>query len=156
MKNNKYLIVSIAIIVISLSCNNSKNVVKKYFTGGYTSLEYSFSDFGIRNLKITFRNDSILELNNYVTKDNAPNALSFNLHSEYLYSKISINEILITKLIKSNFALKDNRYNKPYQGTFSDINNLFFNMTNDTVRFSNDFKKMQIREFCFEISKVPN
>ena len=49
-------------------------MLSNYVSNGYVTNEYTFSDSGLRNLRLKFLNDSILEVTNRVILEHeAPN-----------------------------------------------------------------------------------
>jgi len=141
------------IVILFLSCSAQNYfLVKRYFKTGYVGFEYSFSDFGVRNLKIKFLSDSIMEITNCVSYDNAPKALYFTLKQKYLYQidTDTWGVIVVKQLIESNKILNEDKYYKPYVGNFHNVSNIFPYINNDTIRLSKDLKKLQILEFSFD------
>ena len=145
------------IVILFLSCSAQNYfLVKRYFKTGYVGFEYSFSDFGVRNLKIKFLSDSIMEITNHVSYDHAyahtPTALYFTLKQKYLYQidTDTFGVIVVKQLIESNKILNEDKYCKPYVGNFHNVSNIFPYINNDTIRLSKDLKKLQILEFSFD------
>lgn len=158
MKNK--LIFTFLVLIFLVSCQTlyqkrKIHLLKSISENGYSGLKYSFEEHGQRNLFVVFYNDSILEVSNFA-KMPYIQQMQLNFKCIYLYRPINITEILILEDVDCNIPKKHNTgYLKPfdYYRTFTideeAVLYIFPNIYNDTIRFSADFKKLQIREFCF-------
>jgi|LSQX01.2.fsa_nt_gb hypothetical protein len=68
---------------------------------------------------------------------------------------LDIASIKIIKILQNDKYLSQNRYIKPYDTKqyYLDSNAVglvFPDIVGDTVRFSSDFQKLQVREFCLQ------
>jgi hypothetical protein len=149
----------IALLLLFFSCKASqqKNIYEKIVKDGYRNLKYKFSDNGNRGLIIEFSNDSLARVSNHTSIGHNYYLLNFN--REYIYQKSRLGVIVIEKLIKSDkSALNNDKYLKPYDNSSYVLDSnateyVFPDIIGDTIRFSSDFKKLQVREFCFEKTK---
>ena len=157
MKNYRILLLVVSISYLS-GCNSKfsqKRIITDYVSKGYTTFEYTFSDSGRRNLKIKFSSDSTLELSNHVSKANAPIYYLWNFNVEYSYSSISIGEIQVHQMLSSNAEkFTKGNYLKPYsRSNLKSKKDIFPDISGDTILFSPDFMKIQIKEFSFTINR---
>lgn len=123
---------------------------------GYIGSTYLFSDTRNRNLKIVFLNDSIIELSNTSKISTVFHRTYLNFECKYLYEGINLNEVYVVKDMDCKIPeFPSSQYLKPFEYRHftvddSAIEYIFPNITNDTIRFSADLQRLQIREFCFE------
>jgi len=146
----------ILLIVTCFSCKTSQysNIYTRIANKGYSGLSYEFSDMGSRNLSIYFLNDSTLKISNKT--DIGHNHHLSNFESIYSYNSLKLGELRIEQLLSTSKKKKylKQGYAKPYQNdpNFDQkAHNIFPNVQGDTIRFSSDFKNLQIREFNFAI-----
>lgn len=157
MKNYKILFLVVGISLL-LGCNSNffqKKIITDYVSKGYPTFEYTFSDVGMRNLKIRFLSDSILKVSNRVIKEHTPSHHLWNFDVQYRYSSDDIGIIQVHEMLSSNsnFFTKEN-YLKPYsRDKFNSKENIFPDINGDTLFFSSDFMKIQVKEFLFSIDK---
>ena len=145
----KYLFYLLAILLL-FCCTSNKIIVElKKKKGLYTNLNYVFSDNRIRNVSIHFDNDSVLTVSNNVYKEHSHSAYKYNFEESYRYQEIELGVISIVCQINGNNKDKYlEEYVKPYvNSTFINERSIFPNLLNDTIRFSSDFKRIQIKEF---------
>lgn len=126
---------------------------KQIANKGYAGMKYKFSDSGNRNIEITFNSDSTLVVINRTNIAQNYHLLSFN--RAYSYKMLDIASVKIIKILQSDKKLSRNRYIKPYDTKqyYLDSNAVelvFPDIVGDTVRFSSDFQKLQVREFCLQ------
>lgn len=117
---------------------------------------YKFSDNSNRNVTAVILNDSVIELNNRTNI--AHNHYLFNFKIVYKYEKAGFSSIVISKIISSNKSLSKGLYLKPFDFrpfTTDSVTSkyIFPDLLNDTLRFSKDHKRLQIKDFCFELYK---
>ena len=143
------------VFLIMCSCNAHKRIetYKQIAKKDYSGLMYKFSDSGNRNIRITFNNDSTITMTNRT--NSAQNYNLFYLNCIYSYKILNVNSIKIINTISSDKSLKKNNYLRPYdykQYVLDEnaINYILPDLVGDTIRFSADFQKLQVREFCFE------
>jgi len=79
--------------------------------------------------------------------------LSFN--RAYSYTMLNIASVKIVKMLQSDKNLSQNSYIKPYDTKQYYLDNnavklVFPDIIGDTIRFSSDFQKLQVREFCLQ------
>lgn len=146
----------IILIFVCFSCKTSQfniNIYSRIASRGYNGLSYGFSDMGSRNLKIKFLNDSTLKVSNRT--DISQNFYFSNFEMIYSYKPLKMGEIIVKELIQSDKKIEmEEGYLKPYENDPSfdqKAQHLFPNIVGDTIRFSSDFKRLQIREFNFSI-----
>lgn len=147
--------VSIFLLLLTfISCNvyRQANIYKRVANKGYVGMKYKFSDSGNRNIEIEFISDSIIHINN---KPNiAQTYYLFSFNSIYSYRILDIGGIYINRMLSSDKNLGKDSYIKPFSiKQYSHNNNevnVFPNLEGDTIRFSSDYRKLQVREFCFD------
>lgn len=126
------------------------------YAKGFVGSTFVFSDTRNRNLRIVFLNDSIFELSNTSSVPTVFHSNFLNFKCKFLYEKINIHKVYVVKDIDCKIPkLPSLQYLKPFDFSHFTIDEhaieyLFPNIDNDTVRFSADLQKLQIREFCFE------
>ncbi len=165
----KKLIYIFAVVIFLFSCRTTNRQIQSdlrelqknldVYVEGYIGSVFLFSDTRNRNLKIVFLNDSILELSNTSKISTVFHRTYLNFKCTYSYRALKLNEVKIIndtgcKIGKSS----EIQYLKPfeYRGYTIDenaVHYIFPNITNDTIRFSSDLNRLQIREFCFERSE---
>lgn len=143
------------VFLIICSCNSYKRIetLKQVAKKDYSGLKYKFSDSGNRNINITFNCDSTITVTNRTNI--AQNYHLFYFNCIYFYKIIDVSSINIIKTITCDKSLKKNNYIKPYNNKQysldkNTIDYIFPDLFGDTIRFSADFQKLQVREFCFE------
>ena len=141
------------ILVILLSSCRSRTTCKYHKIIHLRGLNYLFSDNGNRGLKIVFSTDTTLEVSNRSSISHNFYLVSFD--AQYLYTRNEIGTVVVRKKIKSSKDLQKSGYVKPYDGRGYPMDSLayryiFPDIEGDTLRFSSDFKRLQVREFCFE------
>lgn len=142
---------------ISSGCNRqySREALENYVVKGYIPFDYIFSDSGKRNLRLKFLTDSTLAISNRVTKEHAPTYYLYNFDVIYSYKPIEMGVIKILEPLNDNKVLDKGNYIKPYnKGSFVSIESVFPDIEGDSIFFSNDFKKIQIKEFSFDLAKA--
>jgi len=150
MKKVYFLLI---IVFSSCSAYRQGETYNKIVRNGFAGIKYSFSDSGNRNIEITFNDDSTL---NVINKTNiAQTYYLLNFDCFYSYKMLDIASIKIIKMLSSDKQLKQDGYLKPYDYRQYEINNsavqfVFPDLTGDTIRFSADLGKLQVREFCFD------
>ena len=150
----RVVLFAILFFVFSYKSFSQNKLLKRIVEKGYTDFKYIFSDNGNRNLTILFLNDSIIKISN--NSNIGENYSYLNFSSEYFYSKDKVGTIILGKIKTGNMTIKDkSRYLKPYENIPFPIDStavsyIFPNIEGEVIRFSSDFKKMQVREFCFE------
>ena len=153
----KLIITLIAIAGFIVGCSHKiseKKILTELVSNGYISNEYTFSDSGIRNLKIRFVNDTVLEVSNAVIRDHAPSQYRWLFSTQYKYSSPEVGVIAIEEVLSENNKLIDGNYVKPYsRAPFQSLESVFPDIKGDSIFFSQDFMKIQIREFSFGIVK---
>ncbi len=145
----------ILIILILSSCGSYRmaETYKRIANNAYAGMKYKFSDSGNRNIEITFNSDSTLVIINRTNIAQNYHLLSFN--RAYSYKMLDIASVKIVKMLQSDKKLSHNRYIKPYDTKQYYLDNnafelVFPDIVGDTVRFSSDFQKLQVREFCLQ------
>lgn len=141
------------------SCTSAyqSNVYKKIAETGYANLKYKFSDNGNRGLTIFFLNDTVVKVMNNTSI--AHNHYLLNFNSSYIYKKEKIGTVTVGRMIeRDKERLNKIRYAKPYEDVSYPLDSkavefIFPDIEGETMRFSADFKKLQIKEFCFEKTK---
>jgi hypothetical protein len=152
---NKVVLILIAGLISS--CSSRSSYPYKKFPSGLRGLSYNFSDNGNRGLEIRFLTDTTLTVDNRSSVSHNYYLVSFN--SKYLYRRNEVGTVIIQAKIDSNKRLrKSNIYRKPYDNRRYTMDSLAFqyvfpDIEGDTMRFSSDFKRLQIKEFCFERAK---
>lgn len=141
-------------LVVSLSC--APRVVDYSQFLHLKGLIYRFSDSGNRALKIEFLTDSTLLVNNASSISHNYYLVSFKC--KYLYRRNEIGAVVIGGKIDCDKPLQKSSYRKPYDNKTYTMDSLayqhiFPDIENDTLRFSSDFKRLQIREFSFDRTK---
>lgn len=144
------------ISILFFSCKSSyqSSVYKEIAETGYANLRYRFSDNGNRDLTIFFLNDSIVKVMNNTSI--AHNHYLLNFNSSYLYKRGNIGTITVGRLLESDKERPGKtKYAKPYENVSYPLDNkaieyIFPDMEGETMRFSADFKRLQVKEFSFE------
>ncbi|TKG87532.1 hypothetical protein EYV94_28205 [Puteibacter caeruleilacunae] len=150
--NKLYLLL---LIVACLSCSSYRQskTYKQIARYGYTGMKYRFSDSGARNIVLTFQNDSTLSVTNKT--DIAQIRYLLNFDCTYSYKWLDIASVEIREILSSNKELHQHGYIKPYDNRQfvydkNAVKMIFPDIVGDTLRFSGDYKKLQIREFSFD------
>jgi hypothetical protein len=151
LMKKEYLLLLI-IIISSCSSYRKAETYKQIAYKGYAGMKYKFSDSGNRNIEISFNNDSTITIINRTNI--AQNYYLLNFNSVYSYKMLDIGSININKMISSDKKLSKDKYIKPYSNKqyYLDDNAIkyvFPDIQGDTIRFSSDFQKLQVREFSF-------
>ncbi|HEY0769262.1 MAG TPA: hypothetical protein VGD31_02940 [Sphingobacteriaceae bacterium] len=145
--------ISLLAILLALfsSCNTATRTYRSFTHLG--GLAYRFSDNNNRILKIEFLTDSTLGVTNRSGLEHNYHLVDFN--SQYLYERSEIGTIVILKKIDRDKPLQKSIYRKPYDNRPYTMDSfayqyIFPDIEGDTLRFSSDFKKLQVSEFCFD------
>lgn len=143
----------LALLALISSCAPTSKYSKFAHLRG---LNYRFSDNGNRDLKIEFLTDTTLAVTNRSSISH--NYYLVNFDSKYLYERNEIGTVVIRNKISSDKELQKSMYRKPYDNRSYTMDNMayqyiFPDIEGDTLRFSSDFKKLQVKEFCFERAK---
>ena len=152
LRNFILKVVSAGIVVtICMLVFSGVNAANNY--ANYDKL-YKFSDNSNRNVNAIILNDSVIELHN--RSNIAHNYYLFNFKIVYKYEKVGFSSIVISKIISSNKSLSKGLYLKPYDFRLFTTDSvtskyIFPDLLNDTLRFSKDHKRLQIKDFCFEL-----
>ena len=124
--------------------------------------KYTFSDFGRRNLTFELINDSIIQISNK-DKCRIHDHNLVNFETKYIFESNEVSSLVVKKVYKDSRNNYDNniRYLKPFEYTHFKLSNnlqnyIFPSIVGDTLRFSADFRKLQVREFCFEAENPKN
>lgn len=149
----KEYILLLIIILSSCSSYRKAETYKQIANRGYVGMKYKFSDSGNRNIDITFNSDSTLAVTNRTNI--AQNFYLLNFNSIYFYKVLDIGSVKVNKVLTSDKKLSKSKYLKPYSNNQYYLDNtaieyVFPDIEGDTVRFSADFQKLQVREFSFE------
>lgn len=149
----KEYILFLVIILSSCSSYNKIESYKQIANKGYAGLKYKFSDSGNRNINVTFISDSTLAVTNKTNIAQTYYLLNFN--SIYSYKILDVGNLYINKILLSDKKLSKSRYIKPYSNKqyyldSTAVEYIFPNIEEDTLRFSADFQRLQIREFSFD------
>jgi len=151
-------IIIVLVILLFSACTINKvrtnRIYEHIASEGFNDLTYNFSDNGNRNLKIKFYGDSTLLLTNVTSISQTYYALSFKC--TYSFKQLNIGSLYISNKISCDKKLSKTKYLKPYDNQQYTINEnaidyIFPDIQGDTIRFSSDFKRLQIKEFCFEL-----
>ena len=119
----------------------------------YKGLHYTFSDYGDRNIDILFITNDTLQVTNHSTVPHRLGLLNFK--AIYYIKKLSPYEFCIERKISCDRKLKKNKYTKPYSRQRPLVGDdvldyIFPDLEKETIVFSNDFQKLQVKEFCFD------
>lgn len=146
------IFILVVLQVLISSCNPSAHTYSKFVH--LDGLTYRFSDNGNRALKIEFLTDTILAVTNKSSVSHNHHLVNFD--SRYLYRRNEIGTVAIQKKISSDKPLQKSRvYRKPYDNRGYTMDSsayqyIFPDIEGDTLRFSSDFKRLQVKEFCFD------
>jgi len=134
------------LIILLISCNSYKNL--NVFI---KNRSYVFSDNSIRKLKITFLNDTIIEIKNDI---GGLHYYPYSFSIKYSIEKIDYWKYVITKTVdKTNLRFR-NIYIHPYRnGKFIDYKDIFPDVIKDTIFFDVNYKKLLLKDFCFNYNK---
>lgn len=152
----RYIYIILLVIISSCASQRSLERYKQIEDQGYIGLKYKFSDSGNRNIEVTFEDDSTLHVVNRTNIQQSSYLLNFDIN--YSFKRASINSIVVDKYKSGDKRLFKKDYLGPYnyrQYTMDKdaIKYIFPDIKGDTLRFSPDFKKLQILEFCFDLEK---
>jgi hypothetical protein len=142
-----------AIIISSCGSYRIAETYKNIANKGYVGLRFRFTDSGNRNIEIRFDTDSILAVTNRTNI--AQNHYLLNFNCSYSYKVLDIGSIYIDKMLSTDKKLSKAKYIKPYNNRQYYLDNtaveyVFPDLEGDTIRFSADFKRLQIKEFSFD------
>jgi hypothetical protein len=146
----------ILIFLMIFSCRVSPQRLYKKFRR-LNGFSFTFSDSGRRYLKLRFLTDTTLLITNRSSVLHSYYFLNFD--SKYLYRRNEIGTVIVQSRIDSNKPLTTSTiYQKPYENRSYTMDSLAFryifpDIEGDTLRFSSDFKRLQVKEFCFERAK---
>ena len=158
------LILSLSLLTFSCKTNQKARKEIRQFrenmeihVKGYKGNEYVFSDTGNRNLRLIFINDTLLEISNTSNIASVFHRTYLDIKCRYIFKPISLTELeIINPLLGCGFPENSEiDYLRPYDFRHFTIDKnaikyIFPNINNDTIRFSADLTRLQIREFCFE------
>ena len=143
----------IVLLVTFFGCKSSDFTDNK----GNFSLKgktYTFSDSDIRNLKITFINESMVTVSNSVAGLQAPNYHRYNFTTKYPVEKIDLYRYVIGKPIEKTDSLGGKKYVHPFRKeSFNSRKDVFPNVVNDTLFFNRRFEQLQLKDFSFVLKK---
>jgi len=152
----KTKILPLLIILLFIKCKSIKEN-NKSFIDVLSKRTYVFSDSGIRNIKIKFLNDSILEVKNIVSGLHAGNLYSrhlYNFNIKYKIKKIDYYRYKIKDILTPTDSLYSSSYVRPYRkGSFHKRTDIFPLITYDTIFFNEDFSRLLIKDFTFDLEK---
>ena len=141
------------ILFFFIGCGNAYHVNK----GGFTLLKgksYTFSDSDIRNLELSFLNDSLISISNRVAGLQSENYYLYNFEVNYKVEKIDLYRYILHNLNNNEDSLEKEKYVLPYRKSIiKDKLNVFPNLDKDTIFFSGQYKTLLIKEFSFELKK---
>lgn len=145
-------ITSISILLLIFSCGVRPQRLYKKFRH-LEGINYAFSDSGHRYLKLRFLTDTTLLVTN--RSSSSHNYYLLNFDSKYLYKRNEIGTVIVRRRIDSNKSLIKSNYRKPYENRSYTMDSLAFqyifpDIEGDTMRFSSDFNRLQVKEFCFD------
>jgi len=149
----KIHLLSLIIFLSSCSSYKEKRFYRQIATTGYVGLSYRFSDNGNRSISIFFTSDSTMEIRNRTSIPHNHYLLNFN--STYTYTILDIANLYVNSKVVSNKKLSKSKYIKPYSNKqipldSTAIEYVFPDIEGDTIRFSSDLKRLQIRDFNFD------
>jgi hypothetical protein len=149
----KYIYISLALIIFSSCISNGKKQLYKKVANGYIGLKYKFSDSGDRNIQISFSNNGTIEVTNRTNMAHGHQVLNFN--AKYSFKVFNVGSLYIDNVLYSDKILSKIKYTKPYVNSHNNLDStavqyIFPNIEGDTIRFSADFQKLQIKEFNFD------
>jgi hypothetical protein len=150
----KYMqIIFLLFLVACKSSHSTVRIYQKIANTGMCGIKYKFSDCGQRYIIISFVSDSIVEVVNRTSIAHSHSKLNFD--NQYRYKMVELGIILVYNKIGGDKPLSKNKYIKPYNNKSfildsNSVEFIFPNIEDDTLSFSSDFKKLQIKEFCFD------
>jgi hypothetical protein len=150
----KTKILLLLIILPFIKCKSIKEN-KKNFIDVLSKRIYGFSDNGIRNIRIRFLNDSVLEVKNFVTESHAESYYLYNFNIKYRIKNINyFQHKVVDILTPTEDFIYSSSYIHPYRrGLFRKKTDIFPVITNDTIFFNEDFTKFLIKDFTFDMEK---
>ena len=148
------------LILLFTGCGSTNSTVEnRSFIDYLKTRAYTFSDSRFRNLRIVFLNDSLIKINNHVTTfqgviDGDVGDEGFYFTDTYQFKQIDFYRYVIERSIKNSPPPSTARYIHPYRNErFHNRADVFPNVVNDTLFFNEDWTKILIKDFCFELKK---
>ena len=144
----------ILIILLLTGCQSTSSLVGKGITDVLKNREYTFSDNHIRYLKIKLLGDDLIEISNQVSGLQAENYYKYDFTTKYPIIKVDLWRYVIGNPIEKTHPLGGEEYVHPYRrGNFYSRADVFPNVIKDTLFFNEDFTKILLKDFWFEMSK---
>ena len=113
---------------------------------------YVFSDSEVRNLKILFLGDTIIQISNRVNGLQATNYYLYNFTAKYSIEKIDLYRYIIRSSIEETDILSGVQYIHPYRkASFKCRADILPNIISDTLFFNQDFNKILLKDFSFDM-----
>jgi hypothetical protein len=141
-------------IILFTGCGSTSSVVNNSSTDILKDRVYIFGDSDIRNLKITFLNDNLIEVSNQVSGLQAKNYHLYNFSTKYPIKKIDLSRFVIRNPVEKTDSLGGTKYVRPFRKeNFYNRADVFPNVVNDTLFFNENFKKIQLKDFSFELKR---
>lgn len=115
---------------------------------------YIFTDSDIRNLRIIFLDDNLIEVSNQVTGLQAKNYYRYNFTTKFPVKKVDVYRYIIGNPINKTDSLGGLKYVHPYRKqNFYSRADIFPKVINDTLFLNEDFKKIQLKDFSFGLKE---
>ncbi|WP_124981877.1 hypothetical protein [Nonlabens xiamenensis] len=147
----KNLILITLFTIVGCASSNFRND-----QGSFTleNQSYIFTDNDVRNVQITFVNDSLIRVTNRVSGLQAKNYDRYNFINDYRVSRVDVFRYRIGSIVDESDRLSEQDYVLPYRkGSFIDRSDIFPSIENDTLFFNQNFGRVQLKEFSFDIRK---
>ncbi len=140
-------------VIFIIGCKSSGFIHKQDFFS-LESKSYTFSDSDIRNLEIYFLNDTLVEISNNVAGLQSANYYLYNFKLSYKVKKVDAYRYVLLSLNHSSNSLEKEKYILPYRkNAIYSKKDIFPDVNNDTIFFSEKFENLLIKEFSFNLKK---
>jgi hypothetical protein len=145
-------LVYLLIIVLFAGCGSTSIVTEDNNTDILKNRVYTFADSDVRNLKIVFLNDNLIEVSNQVSGLQSKNYYRYNFTTKYPVKKADIYRYVIGEPVEKTDSIGSTKYVRPYRReNFYSRADVFPNVISDTLFFNENFKKIQLKDFSFEL-----